>query len=77
VTTIYFAYDVPFPECIHTHIEIYSCIISPQLSLVSCTDDVVIVGVDVGAGVSTDVDIDIHATRELPSRRQAALVTNR
>jgi hypothetical protein len=66
----------PFQN-VYIPIEIYSCIISPQLSLVSCTGDVVIVGVDVGAGVSTDVDIDIHATRELPSRRQAALVTNR
>ena len=78
---ICFAYDMPFPECIRTYIDIYCCIISPQLLLVSRTGDAMIVGVGAGAGagasVGIDIDIGIHAVREQPSRRQAALVMNR
>jgi len=76
---ICFAYDIPFPECIHTHINIHCCIISPQLLLLPRASDAVIVGVGVGAdaGVDIDIDIGVHTVREQPSRRRAALVTNR
>jgi len=74
---ICFAYDIPFPECIHTYIDIYYCITSPQLLLVSRASDAVIIGVGAGAGVGIDIDIGIHAVREQSSRRRAALVTNR
>jgi hypothetical protein len=90
VTMICFAYDIPFPECIYTHIDIYCCIIPPQLPLVSPASDAMIVGVGAvlvlcwccagagaGAGAGIDIDIGTRAVREQPSRRRAALVTNR
>jgi hypothetical protein len=50
----------------HTHIDIYCSITSPQLLLVSRASDAVIVGVGVGvgAGVGVDIDIGIYASSD-------------
>ena len=61
----------PFQNVIRTHINVYCCIISPQLHSVSHASDAVVVGVGI------DIDIGIYAIREQPSRMRAALVTSR